>query len=59
MPEIAFAGIILAALSGLYYAIWKNHGCIKKVEGHLKQLIDIENFKQDLVDLKDEINNLK
>ncbi len=59
MPEIAFIGIILAALSGLYYAIYKNHGCIKRIETKLDAHFDMEYMKEELTDMKDAIRNLK
>jgi len=52
-------GIILAALSGLYYAIWKNHGCIKRVESQLCAHFDIEYIKDEVTNIKDEIRQLK
>jgi len=35
MPEQAFFVVILAALSGLYWGLWKVHGCQKRIEGRL------------------------
>jgi len=59
MPEIAVIGIILAALSGLYYAIYKNHGCIKRIESKLDAHFDMEYIKEEITDIKDEIRTLK
>ena len=59
MPEIAFIGIILAALSGLYYAIYKNHGCIKRVETKLDAHFDTEYLKEEITDIKDAIRQLQ
>jgi len=59
MPEIAVVGIILAALSGLYYAIYKNHGCIKRIETKLDAHFDMEYMKEELTDMKDAIRELK
>ena len=59
MPEIAFIGIILAALSGLYYAIYKNHGCIKRIETKLDAHFDTEYLKEEITDIKDAIRQLQ
>lgn len=59
MPEIAFFGIILAALSGLYYAMYKNHGCIKRVETKLDAHFDTEYLKEEITDIKDAIRSLQ
>ena len=59
MPEIAVLGIILAALSGLYYAIYKNHGCIKRIETKLDAHFDMEYMKEELTDLKDAVRQIK
>jgi len=31
-------GVTLVALSGLYFAIYKNHGCIKRIETDMKYI---------------------
>ena len=59
MPEIAVIGIILAALSGLYYAIYKNHGCIKRIESKLDAHFDAEFIKDEIIEIKDELRGLK
>ena len=59
MPEIAVVGIILAALSGLYYAIYKNHGCIKRIESKLDAHFDTEYLKEEITDIKDAIRQLQ
>ena len=59
MPEIAVIGIILAALSGLYYAMYKNHGCIKRVESKLDAHFDAEFLREEIIDIKDAIRTLK
>jgi len=38
METEVFLGVILAALSGLYFAIYKNHGCIKRIETDMKYI---------------------
>ena len=38
METEVFAGIVLVALSGLYFAIYKNHGCIKRIETDMKYI---------------------
>jgi len=53
-----FAGIILVALSGLYFAIYKNHGCIKRIESKLDAHFDIEYIKEEMTDIKDEVRKL-
>jgi len=51
-------GIILAALSGLYFAIYKNHGCIRRIETKLDSHFDMEYMKEELTDLKDAVRQL-
>lgn len=53
-----FAGIILAALSGLYYAIYKNHGCIRRIETNLNAHFDMEYIKEEITNIKDEMRQL-
>jgi len=59
MPEIAVIGIILAALSGLYYAMYKNHGCIKRIETKLDAHFDAEYLREEITDIKDAIRQLQ
>ena len=59
MENEVFAGIILVALSGLYFAIYKNHGCIKRVESKLDAHFDTEYIKEQITEIKDEIRLLK
>jgi len=56
--EISLA-VIIAAISGLYYAIYKNHGCIKRIESKLDAHFDMEFMKEELVDVKDAVRQLK
>lgn len=53
MENEVFVGIILVALSGLYFAIYKNHGCIKRIESKLDAHFDIEYVKEEITDIKD------
>ena len=59
MPEIAFMGIILTTLSGLCYAVYKNHGCIKRIETKLDAHFDAEYLKEEITDIKDAIRQLQ
>jgi len=59
MPEFVVLGIILTALSGLYYAMYKNHGCIKRVESKLDAHFDAEFLKEEIIEIKDAIRQLK
>ena len=52
-------GIIIASICGLYFAIYKNHGCIKRIETKLDAHFDMEYMKEELTDIKDEIRQLK
>jgi len=56
--EISLA-VIIGAISGLYYAIYKNHGCIKRIETKLDAHFDMEFMKEELVDVKDAVRQLK
>jgi len=57
LPEILL-GIILTALSGLYYAIYKNHGCIKRIETKLDAHFDMEFIKDEIIEIKDELRKV-
>lgn len=59
MENEVFTGIILAAVSGLYYAIYKNHGCIKRIESKLDSHFDMEYVKEEITNIKDEIRQIK
>ena len=59
MENEIILGIILAALSGLYFAIYKNHGCIKRIESKLDAHFDLEYMKEELTDVKDAIRQIK
>jgi len=50
--EISVA-VIIAAISGLYYAIYKNHGCIKRIETKLDAHFDMEYMKEEITDVMD------
>jgi len=52
-------GVIIAAISGLYYAIYKNHGCIKRIETKLDAHFDMEYIKEEMTDVKDAVRQLK
>ena len=52
-------GIILAAISGLYYAIYKNHGCIRRIETKLESHLDMSDIREEIIDIKDSIRQLK
>ena len=52
-------GIVIAAVSGLYFAIYKNHGCIKRIESKLDSHFDMEYMKEELTDLKDAVRQIK
>ena len=58
METEVFAGIVLVALSGLYFAIYKNHGCIKKIESKLDAHFDMEYVKEEITDIKDSVRRL-
>jgi len=51
-------GITLVALSGLYFAIYKNHGCIKRIESKLDAHFDMEYVKEEITDIKDSVRQL-
>ena len=59
MENEVLVGIILVALSGLYFAIYKNHGCLKRLESKLDEHFDMEYMKEELTDVKDAIRQLK
>ena len=56
--EIAL-GIVLAALSGLYALSWKNHGCIVRIEYKFNSHLQIEELKDEIIILKDEVRNIE
>ena len=58
MENEVFAGIVIVAISGLYWGIYKNHGCLKRIEGKVNTLGDIEYIKEELTDLKDSVRQL-
>jgi len=58
METEVFAGITLVALSGLYFAIYKNHGCIKRIETKLDAHFDMEYMKEEMTDIKDSVRRL-
>ncbi len=58
METEVFAGIVLVALSGLYFAIYKNHGCIKRIESKLDAHFDMEYVKEEITDIKDSVRQL-
>ncbi len=57
--ELETLGVILAALSGLYYAMYKNHGCIRRIETKLESHLDMIDVREEITDLKDAIRQLK
>jgi len=58
METEVFTGIVLVALSGLYFAIYKNHGCIKRIESKLDAHFDMEYVKEEITDIKDSVRRL-
>lgn len=58
MENEVFAGIIIAAISGLYYAIYKNHGCIKRIETKLDAHFDMEYVKEEITTLKQYVQDM-
>jgi len=59
MESEIFFGVIIATISGLYYAIYKNHGCIKRIETKLDNHFDMEYLKEEITDMKDAVRELK
>jgi len=57
--ELGLLGIILAAISGLYALLWKNHGCIKRTESKLDTHLAVIELEKQIIDLKDNIRMLK
>jgi len=58
MENELFFGLVIAALSGLYFAIYKNHGCLKRLESKLDAHFDIEYIKEEITDVKDAVRQL-
>lgn len=57
--ELGVLGIILAAVSGLYAFMWRNHNCIHRVETKLDSHLQFQELKEEIIDLKDEIRQLE
>jgi len=43
----------LLSIACLIFAIYKNHGCIKRIESKLDAHFDIEYVKEEITDIKD------
>jgi len=56
---LAFNVAIVAAISGLYWGLFKVHGCQTRTEAKLDAHFDIEYVKEELTDLKDAIRQTK
>lgn len=48
-------GVILASIGGLYWALFKMHGCVEGLKKDVNSLVDFEKIKEELIDLKDTV----
>jgi len=53
--NVAIAG----ALAGLYWGLFKVHGCQKRTEAKLDAHFDMEFIKEEMTDIKDTVRELK
>jgi len=47
-----------SAIAGLYYLIFKNHGCIKRIEQKVDAMVDYNYLKEEITDLKDAVRQI-
>jgi len=50
---------ISGALAGLYWGLFKVHGCQKRTEAKLDAHFDMEYLKEEITDVKDAVRVLK
>ena len=50
---------IMAALAGLYWGLWKNHGCIKRIESKIDNVVNLEAIRDEMIEIKDSVRMLK
>ena len=59
MEAESIAGFVtLGALVGLYWGLWKVHGCQKRTEAKLDAHFDTEYVKEQITEIKDQIRLL-
>jgi len=51
--------IVVASIAGLYWGLFKVHGCQKRTETKLDAHFDMEYIKEEITEIKDEIRMLK
>ena len=49
---------IASALAGLYWGLFKVHGCQKRTEAKLDAHFDMEYIKEEITDLKDAVRQI-
>lgn len=56
MENEVILGIILAALSGLYFALYKQHGCLRKIESKVNTVAEITYIREELTNLEKRVS---
>ena len=56
MQDEIFLGVILAAIGGLYWALFRLHGCVEALK--VKHSGDFEYIKEQITDMKDSVRQL-
>jgi len=57
--EWEFFTPIIALLAGLYWGLYKQHRCLGRIESKVNGISNIQEVKEELIELKDSIRMLK
>ena len=58
MQDEIFLGVILAAIGGVYWALFRLHGCVEALKKDVKHSGDFEYIKEEITDIKDSVRQL-